>query len=43
MYAFIDLDNLLKILETMHLLLEDPPTIYVGDDAEEHLNYGGTD
>ncbi len=43
MYAFVDLESLLKILETMHLLLEDPPTIYVGDDAEEHLNYGGTD
>jgi len=43
MYAFIDLDNLLKILETMHLLLEDPPTIHVGGDPEEPMNYGGTD
>ena len=34
MYAFVDLDSLLKILEIMHLLLEQP---------EEIMNYGGTD
>ena len=43
MYAFVDLESLLKLLEIMHVLLEDPPVIHVGEEPEEVMNYGGTD
>jgi len=31
MYAFMDLDHLLKLLEIMKTLLEEPPTILAGE------------
>jgi len=35
MYAFMDLDHLLKLLEIMKTLLEEPPTILVGEGETE--------